>query len=103
MTTQHESIARAPASTPIPGPARDTPRRRNCRVCGSRLSRGSRSGRCAACCDERRIYLPTPDEIRAECERIRAGWDASRFAETAPRPYEIRRVRIAPDDRDDEE
>lgn len=46
--------------------------------CGRRISRHSKTGICTAC-KEGKTYVPTLDQIREECERIREGWSEERL------------------------
>jgi len=59
----------------------------------------SKSGICNECLELERTYLPTPDQIRAECEQIRSEWDAERWREARGTPaWNVPRVRFAPEE-----
>lgn len=50
-----------------------------CEECGHKVGSSNKSGLCASCAAEVKAYMPTPEEIAAECLKIQAEWGIERW------------------------
>lgn len=57
-------------------PPKPKPPQRFCEECGAKIGPTNHVGLCVSCRAREPLYLPTEEEIAAECAKIRAGWNS---------------------------